>query len=169
MRRIAVIIAALLCVLPLSAQKLSKEERAAAAKLAYEAALQSINERTWVIVPQMYTLSDGSFENISDVSVFLSAEGQDIICQGAVVGGNDSQGYLAEATEYDVKVDKKGNIKLRMVVSGRMWKGTYTISVRRDSNNADVIFNPTTGDRKQFSGPIVPLVGATYNKRSNPL
>lgn len=169
MKKLAIIIAAMLCVLPLSAQKMSKEEKAAAAKLAYEAALQSINERTWVIVPEMYTLSDGSFEQVSDISIFLSFEGDKAICQGSIVGGNNSQGYLAEATEYDVKVDKKGNIKLRMVLTGRMWKGTYTISVRKQSNNADVIFNPTSGDTKKFSGPIVPLVGANYNKRSNPL
>lgn len=169
MKKIAIILAAMLCVLPLSAQKMSKEEKAAAAQLAYESALQSINEKSWVLVPQQYVLSDGSFDQCSDISIFISMENGQAICQGSIVGGNNSQGYLAEATTYDVTVDKKGNIRLKMVVSGRMWKGTYTISVRKNSNYAEVIYNPITGDAKKFSGPIVPVVGATYNKRSNPI
>ena len=163
------LIAAVLCILPLSAQKMTKEEKAAAAKLQYEAALQSINEKTWVLVPQQYTLSDGSLEMNSDEAIFISFEKDNAICQGSIVGGNNSQGYLAEATAYDVSVDKKGNIKLKKIVSGRMWKGTYSISIRNHSNYAEVIYNPISGETKRFSGQLVPLVGATYTKRSNPI
>lgn len=161
--------AAMLCVLPLSAQKMSKEEKAAAAKLAYDAALQSINEKTWVIVPQSYTLEDGSFEMNSDDAIFLSYEKDHALCQGWIVGGSNNQGYLADVTTYDVKVDKKGNIKIAMVVSGRMWRGTYKISVRKNSNEAEVIYNPPTGSALRFQGLLVPIVGANYNRRSNPI
>ena len=52
-------------VLPAYAQKMTKEEKAAAAKLAYEGALESINNKTWVLVPEYYTTQSGEFESNS--------------------------------------------------------------------------------------------------------
>ena len=158
------------CILPLHAQKqkLSKEEKAAAAQAAYEAALASINAKTFVLVPDSYEKPDGTLENNIDDAVFLSVEGTRMFAQGAAVCDN-SYNNTGEATSYDVKVDKKGNVKAVIVVSGRMWHGTYRISMRKGNNYADVIFDPQGSAARKFSGPVVPLAGAKYNKRANPM
>lgn len=161
------ILLAMLMVVPSFAQKMSKAEKAAAAKLAYDAALESFNNKTWVIVPDSYALSNGDFENNIDNGNFLSCENGDCFSQGAIVCDN---GYTNVSTpsEYVVDVDKKGNVTVRVVVNGNYWKGTYKITMRNGGNKADVIFNPANGTTRRFSGPVVPLAGANYNKRANP-
>ena len=161
------ILLAMLMVVLSFAQKMSKAEKAAAAKLAYDAALESFNNKTWVIVPDSYALSNGDFENNIDNGNFLSCENGDCFSQGAIVCDN---GYTNVSTpsEYVVDVDKKGNVTVRVVVNGNYWKGTYKITMRNGGNKADVIFNPSNGTTRRFSGPVVPLAGANYNKRANP-
>lgn len=169
MKRILLLAAFALCALPLLGQKLSKEERAAAGQARYDAALAAINAKTWVLVPSEYTNPDGEMETNDDNSVFLSSEGDNVFGQGRCVTDN-TQNNIGEATKYDVNVDKKGNVKITMIVSGRMWRGTYKISMRKGDNEADVIFNPGgSGTTRRFHGPIVPLAGADYNKRANPI
>ena len=169
MRKLVLIAALTLCALPLLGQKLSKEERAAAGQARYDAALAAINAKTWVLVPSEYTNPDGEMETNDDNSVFLSSEGDNVFGQGRCVTDN-TQNNIGEATKYEVNVDKKGNVKITMIVSGRMWRGTYKISMRKGDNEADVIFNPGgSGTTRRFHGPIVPLAGADYNKRANPI
>jgi len=169
MKRIAIIAALTLCVLPLFGQKLSKEEKAAQAQARYESALAAINAKAWVLVPSEYTDPDGEMVNNDNNSIFLSAEGDKVFGQGRCVTDN-SQNNVGEATKYEVTVDKKGNVKITMIVSGRMWRGTYKISMRKGDNEADVIFNPGgSGTTRRFHGPIVPLGEASYNKVSNPI
>jgi len=154
--------------LPSFAQKMSKEEKAAAAKASYEAALAAINAKAWVLIPSSYQLEDGSMESNDNNDIFLSYEGENAFSQGAVVCGNGNTN-IGEASSYDVTVDKKGNIKLLMVISGRMWRGTYKISIKNSSNQADVIFTQQSGPTLRFQGPVIPLAEASYNKRSNPI
>lgn len=170
MKKILLTLCLSAALLPLYAQKqkMSKEEKAAAAQAAYEAALASINSKTFVLVPESFEKSDGTLENNIDDAVFLSAEGSRMFAQGAIVCAN-SYNNIGEATSYDVKVDKKGNVKAVIVVSGRMWHGTYRITMRKGGNHADVIFDPQGSAARKFSGPIVPLAGAKYNKRANPM
>ena len=155
--------------LPVAAQKLSKEEKAALAKANYEKALNAINSNNFVIVPASYQTSSGDVETNTDNSNLLLVQGKQVFLQGRIVCDN-TYNNVAEPTEYDVKVDKKGNVKLRMVVQGRMVKGTYTISVRNNGNNADVIFNPQNGGTtRRFTGLVTPPGETSYNKRSNPM
>ena len=169
MKRLVILTIFALCALPLFGQKMTKEERAAAAQVRYDAALESINSRTFVLVPSEWTDPDGEVVSNDNNSIFLSVEGDDIFGQGRCVTDNNNDN-VAEATKYDVTVDKKGNVKLTMTVSGRMWKGTYKITMRKGDNLADVIFDPGgSGTTRRFHGPIVPLVGASYNKHSHPM
>ncbi|MBR3485479.1 MAG: DUF4251 domain-containing protein [Bacteroidales bacterium] len=167
MKKIVLILMAMMMVAPSFAQKMTKAEKQAAAKLAYEAALESINNKTWVLVPDTYALSNGDFETNIDNGNFLSCENGDCFSQGAIVCDN-SYTNVSTPSEYEVTVDKKGNVTLRIVVNGNYWKGTYKITMRNGNNNADVVFNPNKGTTRRFSGPIVPLAGASYNKRANP-
>ena len=168
MKKLLFIVAFALCALPLLGQKLTKEEKAAAAQARYEAALESINAKTFVIIPSEYLTSDGEAVSNIDNNVFFSSEGEQAFGQGACVTDNKYDN-VAEISSYDVKVDKKGNIKLTMVISGRMWRGTYKISVRKGDNVADVIFNPASGTTRRFTGPVTPVVGSDYNKRAHPM
>ena len=168
MKRILFIVAFALCALPLFGQKLTKEEKAAAAQARYEAALESIQAKTFVIIPSEYMTSDGEAVTNIDNNIFLSSEGEQVFGQGACVTDNKYDN-VGEATSYDVSVDKKGNVKLTMVVSGRMWRGTYKISMRKGDNVADVIFNPVSGTTRRFTGPVTPVVGSEYNKRTHPM
>lgn len=169
MKKLALIAALTLCALPLLGQKLSKEEKAAQAQARYESALAAINAKAWVLVPSEYTTADGETESNDNNNNFISSEGDKLFGCGRFITDN-GENNVGEATKYEVTVDKKGNVKLTMIVSGRMWKGTYKISMRKGDNQADVIFNPGgSGTTRRFVGPIVPLAEASYNKRANPI
>lgn len=168
MKKYILVLVALMLALPMMAQKMTKEEKAAKAKADYEAAVASINSRAWVLVPSSYTTSDGMIENNINNDNFLSCEGKNFLAQGKMVCDNDYTNIL-EDSEYTVTTDKKGNVKIRLIVTGRMMKGTYTITMRNGNNMADVIFTQATGSTLRFSGPVVPLKNASYNKRSNPM
>jgi len=169
MKKILVIMLALLVAVPSMAQKLSKEEKAAMAKALNQSAMDAVNAKAWVLVPSQYQKSDGTLESNIDNAIFISYEGDKMIVQGRIVGGNNSQGYIVEAKEYTPTVDKKGGLKMRLVVNGRMMRGTYQITMRNNTNVADVIFTPSGKSPIKFQGPIVPLKGANYYKRSNPM
>lgn len=168
MRKTLLIVMAMLMFVPAFAQKMTKEEKAAAAKMAYDGALESFNSKTWVIVPDSYTKGDGTFENNVDDTNFISMETTNCFAQGYIVCDN-SKTNVASISEYEVMVDKKGNVKVILVVNGNYWKGKYTIKMSSKGNMADVIFNPQNGTTRKFSGPVVPLAGAKFTKRANPL
>ena len=169
MKKLALLAALTLCALPLLGQKLSKEEKAAQAQARYEAAVAALNAQAWVMVPSEYTTPDGETESNDNNNNFLSFEGDHVFGCARFITDN-GENNIAEATKYEVNVDKKGNVKVTMTIQGRMWKGTYKISMRKGDNEADVIFNPGgQGTTRRFRGPIVPLAQASYNKRANPI
>ena len=169
MKKIILIALAMVFALPSFAQKLSKEEKAAIAKAQYESAVNALNAKAWVIVPSQYQKSDGTLESNVDPAIFVSCENDKMIVQGYIVGGSNKDSYLVEFKDYAPTVDKKGNLKMRLVVNGRMMRGTYQITMRNNTNVADVIFTPAGKSPMKFQGPIVPLAGANYYKRSNPM
>ena len=107
MKKILVIMLALLVAVPSMAQKLSKEEKAAMAKALNQSAVDAINAKAWVLVPSQYQKSDGTLESNIDNAIFISYEGDKMLVQGSIVGGNNSRGYLVEAKEYNPTIDKK--------------------------------------------------------------
>ena len=169
MKKIILVVLAMVLALPSFAQKLSKEEKAAMAKAQYEAAVTALNAKAWVLVPSQYQKSDGTLESNVDPAIFVACEGDKMTVQGYICGGSNNQGYLVEFKDYTPTVDKKGNLKMRLVVNGRMMRGIYQITMRNNTNVADVIFTPNGKSPMKFQGPIVPLAGANYYKRSNPM
>ncbi len=170
MKKLAFVLAFALCALPLFGQKLTKEEKTAQAQARYEAALEALNEKAWVLVPSEYTTPDAFTESNQNNSYFLSYERDQVFGRGAFIVDNN-ENNVGEVTRYDVKVDKKGNIKVIMAVMGRMWKGTYKINIRKGDNHAEVTFTPSGNNKSylRFEGPIVPLAGADYQKIANPI
>ena len=169
MKKIAILAAFVLCALPLFGQKLSKEEKAAQAQARYDAAVQALNEKAWVLVPTEFTDPDGVVVLNDNNDYFLSYERENAFgCNSYITDNRENN--IGEVTKYEVNVDKKGNVKVVMSVLGRKWKGTYKISMRKGEHMADVIFTPGgNGTTRRFRGPIVPLAGASYNKRANPI
>lgn len=167
MKKALLFAAAILMMVPSFAQKMSKEEKAALAKAQYEGAVQVINEKNWVIIPDTYDTEDGIENNTSNDN-FISCEKGMMFSQGSICCAN-SYTNKSEPSEYTVNTDKKGNIKMKIIVRGDYWKGTYTISIRNNSNTADVIFNSQGGSTRKFSGPMVSCIGTQYNKRANPM
>ena len=169
MKKIILVMLAMIFALPSFAQKLSKEQKAAISKAQYEAAVDALNAKAWVLVPSQYQKGDGTLESNVDPAIFVACEGDKMTVQGYICGGSNNQGYLVEFKDYAPTVDKKGNLKMRLVVNGRMMRGTYQITMRNNTNVADVIFTPNGKSPMKFQGPIVPLAGANYYKRSNPM
>lgn len=168
MKHLLLLSFALLITLPLVAQKQSKEEKAAIAKAAHEVAVKCVEDKSFVIIPSSYTDKDGVIEANTENTNFISYEATNLFMQGEIVCDNKYTN-IAEATEYNPAFDKKGNLRLRIVVMGRMIKGTYVISMRANTNMADVIFTPQSGTIRKFSGPIVPVNTTKYYKRSSPM
>ena len=158
----------ILVALPLFGQKLTKEEKKALEKQAHDDAVEALQTKKFVLVPTSYQTSDGDVESLNDNGIFISSEGENMFSYGWVVCGN-SYNNLGTATEYNVDVDKKGKVKAVITVTGRFWRGTYTIKMGKDNNVADVVFNRPNQPTIRFTGPIVPLIGADYFKRSNPM
>lgn len=165
---IVLLAAAALCFQPLSAQKMGKEEKAALTEREHQEAVDAIKAKSFVIVPSTYQLQDGSMGDNDNNDNFISVEGEKAFSQGSIVCDN-SNTNVAEMTAYDVKESKKGAVTLTVTVLGRKWNGTYRITLSAKGNQADVIFNQPSGSTLRFSGPVVPLAKASYNKRSNPI
>lgn len=168
MKKFIAIAAMFLVALPLFGQKLTKEEKKALEKQAYDDAVEAIQAKKFVLVPSSFQTEDGNIESVNDNGIFVSSEGENMFSYGWCVCGN-SNNNIGTASSYDVNIDKKGNVKLVIQVSGRFWRGTYTIKMKNGKNMADVIFNQPNKPTLRFSGPIVPLAGANYFRRSNPI
>ncbi|MCI1778366.1 MAG: hypothetical protein LKI53_00220 [Bacteroidales bacterium] len=168
MKKLLLILCAFMIAMPNYAQKLSKAEKKAAEQKAHDKAAEYIKAKDFIIVPASYEDGDGIMQSNTNNSNFLLCQMKTMYAQGSIVCGNSYTNQV-EATEFLPKFDKKGNLRLSIVVSGRMLRGTYTISMRHNSNMADVIFTPINGKTRKFRGPVESPKEASYNKRSNPI
>jgi hypothetical protein len=170
MKRFLFFIVMVLMAIPTFAQKLSKEEKAAQNKALYETMIKSLEEKDWAIVPTSYIDDDGVDNQLTDNSIFISYEKTNMFMQGYRVCGN-SYTNIAEANEYEVVKDKKGNPKSVIIrVMGRHIMGTYKITLPKvdNGNIVSVIFTPNSGATRKFQGPLVPSKIAGFYKKSNP-
>ena len=165
MKRVLFLAALVMLALPALAQ--SKEEKKQAAEAAYKVAVECLNNKSFVLVPASYYNSDGEAFN-NDNTNFLSYETTNAFTQGRIVCGNDHTNIM-EVTSYKVETTKKGDVKVEMQIKGRMLSGMYRITLKAGGNMADVVFNVAGGSSIRFSGPVVPVQGADYFKRSNPM
>ena len=167
MKKFIAIAAILLCALPLFGQKLTKEEKKALEQQAHDSAVEAIQAKAFVIVPTSYQTIDGNIESLNSNEIFLSYEGDKMYSQGLI--GGTAAANVGEATEYDVNIGKKGDVKINIKVLGRFWKGSYTIKMRKDSNEADIMYNRPNTPTLRLTGNIVPLAKADIFRRSNPM
>ena len=72
MKRIALLVLALIIAAPVFAQKLSKAEKAAQQKALYETAVKCFDEKDFCIIPSSYIDSEGIDNPITDNATFIS-------------------------------------------------------------------------------------------------
>ena len=167
MKKLFLIAAAMFIAFPLFGQKMTKEEKKAAAQAAHDAAVEAIHAKAFVIVPTSYQTVDGNVESLNSNEIFLSSEGDKLYSQGMI--GGTAASNVGEATSYEVKEGKKGDVKILLKVLGRFWKGSYTIKMSKDSNECDIMYNRPNQPTLRLTGNIVPLAKADIFRRSNPM
>jgi len=133
----------------------------------YEKAKAAIEAKLFVIVPDVYEKSDGTLETNSDEANFVLFEEDGFFyLQGSIIAGNKFTNKT-EVSEFDLKIDKKGSVFLKMQVSGSALTARVEIQMRKGSNYADVIVIPTSGRTLRFSGEVFPKSEGKYYKRPN--
>jgi hypothetical protein len=148
----------------ISAQN-KKAERDSLAMILFNKAVKAIEDKDFVIIVDTYQDANGAFINNTDFAVFMSYEKEFVYLQGALVAGNSYTNRLT-VNEYNQSADKKGNINIAMQTKGFYINAKIEISLRKGSNEADVIITPTRGEVKRFSGKIVPKAESNYFKRA---
>lgn len=144
-----------------------KADKKAEEQAKYEKAKAAIEAKVFALVPDSYEKSNGTLETNSDDSNFILFEDDGFFyLQGSIIVGNKFTNKT-EVSEYGLKIDKKGNISLKMQVSGSAITARVEIQMRNGSNYADVIITPTSGGSMRFSGEVLPKSEAKYYKRPN--
>ena len=142
-----------------------KAEKEAEAQAQFGKAVAAIDAKDFVIVVDTYESSDGTIATNTDDANFLSYEKEFVFLQGIVAG--NSYTNRTTVTDYKQTVDKKGNVKIEMQVTGSAIKAKIEILLRKGGNYSDVIVTPTKGNTCRFSGEIIPRTQAKYYKRPN--
>jgi protein involved in ribonucleotide reduction len=159
------LLAALACfVFSVSFAQNKKAEKEAAEKQKFEKAVAAIDIKDFVIIVDTYESNGGTIETNTDVNNFFSYEIDAVYLQGAIVSGNNFTNKLS-VTDYNKETDKKGNIKMVMRVRGSFIEGKIEVFMKKGSNWADVIFTPTKGTTRRFSGEIIPKSESKYFRR----
>ncbi len=144
-----------------------KAEKKAEEQAKYEKAKAAIEAKLFALIPDSYEKKDGTPDVNTDESNFILFEDDGFFyLQGAIIAGNKFTNKT-EVTEFDLKTDKKGNLFLKMQVSGSAITARVEIQMRNGSNYADVIITPTSGGSMRFSGEVLPKSEAKYYKRPN--
>ena len=142
-----------------------KAERQALEQAKFEKAKAAIDTKLFAMLPDSYG-ADATAVNVDEAKFIAMEEDGNLYLQGASIAGNNYTNKL-EVKSYEVTTDKRGNINLKMVVSGSMINGRVEILMRKGSNYADVMVIPNSGSRLEFSGELLPKNEVRYYKRPN--
>lgn len=148
------------------AEKKAAKEAEGNAK--FERALAAIEAKDFVIIVDYYHSNrmGVTIQNL-DNSNFFSYERQNAFVQGVIFfGENYPNSHKLDVSNYKHFVDKKGNVRVEMIVIGNMTRGRVEISMTKGNNYADVIY--TMRDFKvRYSGEVVPTALSKYIKGPN--
>lgn len=142
-----------------------KAERQAMEQAKFDKAKAAIDAKLFAMLPDSYG-PGAAAANVDEANFLAMEEDGFLYLQGASIAGNKYTNKL-EVKSYEVSTDKKGNVNLKMIVSGSMINGRVEIQMRKGSNYADVVVTPNSGNRLEFSGEILPKTEAKYFKRPN--
>lgn len=154
-----------------AAEKAAKKAEKAARKAAEEAenmalfeqAVQALNDKDFVLEADRVEFKRGRFVYVTPSTNFVSMDGNRATIQlafnGAYAGPNGIGGITVEgnASNVEMKTDKKGNVTFSMMVQGVAVSANVTIRMTKGSNQCTATVSPNfSSDRVSFTGALYP-------------
>lgn len=153
---------------------LSKSERKAAQEAqdqaVYQAAVQAIKERSFVLEADRVDFKRGTPVYVTPFTNFVSLDGNHAVIQLGLTGysGLNGVGGITvdgTASGLEVKTDRRGNVNLKMSVQGAAVSATVTIKLLAGSNKASATVNPNfNSQRVSFTGSLYPTAESNVYK-----
>lgn len=148
------------------AKAIKKEKKAAAAaenEKLFDAAVQALNDYSFVMEADKVEFKRGNFAYVSPTTNFVSLDGKHAIVQLSFntgrAGANGIGGITVDgnASNISIKTDKKGNVRLKMDVMGKAISATVEIKVMKGNNKAYATVYPNfSGNNISFTGVLLP-------------
>ncbi len=144
-------------------RKEQKAKEAAEDRAWYEAAVQAIKERSFVLEADRVEFKRGRFAYVTPNTNFVSLDGNKAVVQLAFNTGYSGPNGIGGITVdgnvsgLDVKTDKKGNVNIKMMIQGTAISASVSIRMSAGSNKATATVSPNfNSNRVSFSGTIYP-------------
>lgn len=125
---------------------------------------QAIQEKAFMLEADRIIFKYGQTAYVASNTNFVSVNGEEAVVQVAfnipVSGPNGIGGVTVEGkvTNYEVKKDKKQNIRVSMNVMGTGISARVDISLPHGGNNASVDITPNfNSNRMSLSGTLLPI------------
>lgn len=132
--------------------------------LQFEESRQAINEKAFTLEADQVIFKYGQMVYVNSNTNFVSVEKDRAVVQVAfnvpVSGPNGLGGVTVEGiiSSYEVKEDKKGNLRLVMNVTGTGISARVEITLAKGSGNAMVEIQPNfNSNRLRLRGVVLPL------------
>lgn len=147
--------------------QMTKEEKKAIEKseqqALFSAAEQAIQNRSFVMEADKIEFKRGNFAYVSPTTNFVSLEGDYAMVQLSFNNGRSGANGIGgitvdgKASNVEIKTDKKGNVRLKMNVSGKAISAVVEIKLQKGSNKAYAFVYPNfNGENISFSGTLLP-------------
>ena len=148
-----------------------KEMQAKLDSLLFEEAKQALNDKAFTLEADKVVFKYGQMAYVNSNTNFVSVDGEQAVVQVAfnipVSGPNGLGGVTVDGSvsSYEVKEDKKGNLRLTMNVMGAGISARVEIGMMKGSNQASVeIFPNFNSNRLTLNGVLLPLHKSTVFK-----
>ena len=159
-------------------RKLTREEKKAMQEkldsLLFLEAKQALDNRQFTLEADQVVFKYGQTAYVNSNTNFVSVNGEDAVVQVAfntpVSGPNGLGGVTVDGkvSSYEVKADKRGNLRLSMNVMGTGISARVDIELTAGSNSASVTILPNfNSNRLTLNGVLLPLhKSAVFKGRS---
>lgn len=150
-----------------AAQQADKEAKKAAEEAEqmalFEQAVQALNDRDFVLEAERVEFKRGRFAYVTPSTNFVSLKGEKATIQlafnGPFAGPNGIGGITVDgnASNVQMKTDKKGNITFSMMVQGVAVSANVTFRLMKGSNKCTATVSPNfNSNRVSFTGYLYP-------------
>lgn len=150
-----------------AAKKAEKEAKKAAEdaenNALFEQAIQALNDKDFVLEAERVEFKRGSFAYVTPSTNFVSLKGNKATIQlafnGAFSGPNGIGGITVDgnASNIEMKTDKKGNVTFSMMVQGVAVSANVTFRMIKGSNKCTATVSPNfNSNRISFTGNLYP-------------
>lgn len=150
-----------------AAKKAEKEAKKAAEEAEnnalFEQAIQALNDKDFVLEAERVEFKRGSFAYVTPSTNFVSLKGNKATIQlafnGAFSGPNGIGGITVDgnASNIEMKTDKKGNVTFSMMVQGVAVSANVTFRMIKGSNKCTATVSPNfNSNRISFTGNLYP-------------